>query len=108
MRSRIKAVGPRAAQALVNGARVRAALAGRVLADVEDVRALAGPVLRHRLVLSYAAQADDVDAEGVVARLLEAVPCPGREAAAPRPGWMRRLWDALRRPAPAYGSLPSR
>ncbi|MFM8385497.1 MAG: AAA family ATPase [Planctomycetia bacterium] len=96
--------GPRAAQALVNASRARAALAGRVRADVEDVRALAAPVLRHRLVLSYAAQADGVDAEGVVARLVEDVPCPGRAPAPPPPGWLRRLWDSLRRPAPAYGA----
>jgi MoxR-like ATPase len=98
--------GPRAAQALVNGARVRAALAGRTVPDVEDVRAIAGPVLRHRLVLSYAAQADAVDAERLVAMLLEDVPCPGREAGPPRPSWLRRLWRALARPAPAYGALP--
>jgi MoxR-like ATPase len=100
--------GPRAGQALVNAARVRAALTGRARADVEDVRALAAPVLRHRLVLSYAAQADDLDAEAIVARLVEDVPCPGRDPAPPARGWVRRLWDALRRPAPAYGSLAPR
>ena len=96
--------GPRAAQALVNAGRVRAALEGRPAANVDDVRALAPAVLRHRLVLSYGAQADDVDAERIVALLLEKVPCPGRQPGPPQKGWARRLWDALRRPAPAYGT----
>ena len=96
--------GPRAAQALVNAGRVRAALQGRATADVDDVRALAPAVLRHRLVLSYGAQADDVDAERVVGLLLERVPCPGRASGPPKRGWARRLWEALSRPAPAYGA----
>jgi MoxR-like ATPase len=95
--------GPRAAQALVNGSRVRAALRGRAVPTFDDVRALAPAVLRHRLVLSYGAQADDVDADRLVALLLEKVPCPGRQSGPPKRGWARRLWEALKRPAPAYG-----
>jgi MoxR-like ATPase len=96
--------GPRAAQALVNGSRVRAALHGRAAPTMDDVRALAPAVLRHRLVLSYGAQADDVDAERIVALLLERVPCPGRTPGPPKKGWARRVWDTLRRPAPLYGA----
>ena len=52
--------GPRGSQALVLGAKARAALRGEAAADVDDVRALILPALRHRVVLSYKAEADGV------------------------------------------------
>ena len=52
--------GPRGSQALVLAAKARAALRGEAAADVDDVRALVVPALRHRLVLSYRAEADGV------------------------------------------------
>jgi MoxR-like ATPase len=52
--------GPRGSQALVFAAKARAALRGEAAADVEDVRALVLPALRHRIVLSYRAEADGV------------------------------------------------
>ena len=45
-----------------------------------------------------------IDADRLVALLLEKVPCPGREAGPPKRGWARRMWEALKRPAPAYGA----
>jgi len=66
--------GPRAPQALVLGAKVRALLEGRLTADTADVRALALPVLRHRLIPSFAAEADGVTADEIVRRLLEHTP----------------------------------
>jgi MoxR-like ATPase len=66
--------GPRAGQALVLGAKSRALLEGRSAASPEDVRAVAAPVLRHRILLNFQAEADGVDADQIVARLLEAVP----------------------------------
>ncbi len=68
--------GPRAGQALVVGAKARALLDGRSVAAPADVRAIALPVLRHRLVLNFQAEADGVDADRVVAQLLESVPEP--------------------------------
>jgi MoxR-like ATPase len=65
---------PRAGQALVLGAKSRALLEGRSAASPEDVRAVAPPVLRHRILLNFQAEADGVDADQIVARLLEAVP----------------------------------
>jgi MoxR-like ATPase len=65
--------GPRGSQALVLAAKARAALNGEAAADVEDVRALVVPVLRHRLVLSYRAEAEgvrDVDVLEKVQRAL--------------------------------------
>ncbi|AKF06227.1 MoxR protein [Sandaracinus amylolyticus] len=64
--------GPRASQALVIGAKARAVLDGRFAAEVEDVRALATPVLRHRIVPSFRAEAEGVRAADLVQRLLEA------------------------------------
>jgi MoxR-like ATPase len=58
--------GPRGSQALVLAAKGRAALRGEAAADVDDVRALLVPALRHRLVLSYRAEADGVRAEDVL------------------------------------------
>ena len=68
--------GPRAGQALILGAKARALLHGRSVAAPEDVRAAALPVLRHRILLNFQAEADGVDADQIVARLLEAVPAP--------------------------------
>ena len=65
--------GPRASQALILGAKARAVLQGRFAAEVEDVRALALPVLRHRIVPSYRAQSEGVRASDLVQRLLAAV-----------------------------------
>jgi MoxR-like ATPase len=65
--------GPRGPQALVLAAKARAALRGDAAADVEDVRALVLPVLRHRLVLSYRAEAEGVRDEDVLKRVMAAV-----------------------------------
>jgi MoxR-like ATPase len=68
--------GPRAGQSLVLAAKARALLQGRLAATREDVRALAAPVMRHRLLLSFAAEAEGKSADDVVAALLDAVPFP--------------------------------
>jgi len=65
--------GPRAGQALILGAKARALLHGRSVAAPEDVRAVALPVLRHRILLNFQAEADGVDADQIVGRLLESV-----------------------------------
>src|SRR3954471_16940642 len=64
---------PRASQYLILGAKARAILAGKYHVDFDDVKSLAGPVLRHRLVLNFHARADGVDADALVRRLLETV-----------------------------------
>ena len=63
--------GPRGSQALVLAAKARAALNGEAAADVADIRALALPALRHRLVLGYRADVDGVRDEDVVRTILE-------------------------------------
>ncbi len=66
--------GPRAGQALILAAKSRAALEGRTSVTIEDIRAMARPVLRHRLVTTYAAQAEGQTPDTIIGRLLEDVP----------------------------------
>ncbi|TWT33567.1 ATPase RavA [Posidoniimonas corsicana] len=63
--------GPRASQFLVLAAKARAALAGRHCVEADDLKAVAAPVLRHRIVTNFNAEADGVTADDVVAALLE-------------------------------------
>jgi len=58
--------GPRASQALILGAKARAVLAGRFAAEVEDVRALVGPIMRHRIVMNFRGEAEGVPALSVL------------------------------------------
>jgi len=68
--------GTRAAQFLVLGAKARALLQGRAHVMVEDIQALVAPVLRHRVLLNYRAEADGIRVEEVIKRLVAAVPLP--------------------------------
>ena len=62
--------GPRASQYLVLGAKCHAALNGKFSPDIEDVKAVAAPILRHRLVRNYKAEADGFSMEKIIASLL--------------------------------------
>jgi len=66
----------RAAQALVLGAKARALLQGRTSPGFEDVRALARPVLRHRVLVNFQAQSEKVTTDSLISKLLDAVPVP--------------------------------
>ncbi len=68
--------GPRAGQALVLAAKARALLAGRFAVTLDDIRALAAPVLRHRILLTFEAEAENITRDRVVQDLLAAVPGP--------------------------------
>jgi MoxR-like ATPase len=63
--------GPRASQALMLAVRARAVLDGRFAPSMDDVLAMAGPVLRHRMALSFAARADGVQMDEVIDRLCD-------------------------------------
>jgi MoxR-like ATPase len=63
--------GPRASQYLILGAKARAALEGRFAPSKDDVRAVAMLVLRHRLVTTFAAEAEGVSAPDIVEKLIE-------------------------------------
>jgi MoxR-like ATPase len=65
--------GPRAGQALLLGAKATALLDGRPAPALDDVTAVALPVLRHRVLVNYQAEADRIDPDHVIARLLDAV-----------------------------------
>ncbi|GIW94302.1 MAG: ATPase AAA [Pirellulaceae bacterium] len=66
--------GPRASQYLVLGAKARAALYGRPYVSLEDIRAVARPVLRHRLKMNFLAESEGITAEWILDRLLESTP----------------------------------
>jgi MoxR-like ATPase len=68
--------GPRAGQALVLGAKAHALLSGRAAVTPDDVRRVAQPVLRHRVLPNFAADADAVTAEQIVAAVIRHVPAP--------------------------------
>ena len=66
--------GPRAVQFLVLGAKARALLAGRSHVTCEDIRALAKPVLRHRLVMSFLAESEGMSADKLIDQLVDETP----------------------------------
>src|SRR5205807_3398665 len=74
--------GPRASQYLILGGKARAILHGRLHVTTEDIREVALPVLRHRLVTTFNADADGVTTDDIVGRLIQAIPLPQEEAAA--------------------------
>jgi len=62
--------GPRASQYLIIGAKVNAALRGKYSPDIEDVKAIAVPILRHRISRNYKAEADGISVEKIIESLL--------------------------------------
>ena len=68
--------GPRASQQLVLGAKARALMQGRHHVTLDDVEALAYPVLRHRIVPTFNAEAEGVSVDDLISRLLKEVPRP--------------------------------
>jgi MoxR-like ATPase len=69
--------GTRAGQYLVLGAKARALLQGRTHVSAEDIRTLAPPVLRHRILVNYRAEAEGTSVDAVIRKLLETVSEPG-------------------------------
>jgi MoxR-like ATPase len=74
--------GPRASQYLVLGAKARAVLHGRYHATCEDVRAVVAPVLRHRIVTNFNAEAEGIKPDHIIRRLIAAIPESDLETAA--------------------------
>ena len=68
--------GPRACQCLISAGKVRALLKGRVHVSIEDIEALALPVLRHRIVPTFSAESEGMDSDKIIAKLLSSVPRP--------------------------------
>jgi len=67
----------RAPQQLILGGKARALMQGRYHVSFDDVRALAGPVMRHRVLMNFHAESEKVTSDQIIAQLLEAVPVPG-------------------------------
>ncbi len=68
--------GPRASQNLILGAKTRAALDGRLVAQLDDVKAVAVPVLMHRMVLSFGAKSSGMTSEQIIHKLIGNIPVP--------------------------------
>ncbi|KAA1262443.1 ATPase RavA [Rubripirellula obstinata] len=66
--------GPRAVQFLILGGKARALLEGRFHVSVDDIAALAAPVLRHRMVVNFAAESDGITSDDVIQRIVDATP----------------------------------
>jgi MoxR-like ATPase len=66
----------RAAQYLVLGSKARALVRGRYNVNFDDIRALAGPVLRHRILTNFHAESEQVSSDELIGRLLETIPVP--------------------------------
>jgi MoxR-like ATPase len=65
--------GPRASQALMQGVRARAVIDRRLAPSIDDILALAHPILRHRMALTFAARADGVTIDGIIDLLCERI-----------------------------------
>jgi MoxR-like ATPase len=66
--------GPRASQYLIVGAKARAVLEGRFFVTIADVKAVAHPVLRHRIIANFSAEAEGVTTDKIIDKLLEVIP----------------------------------
>ena len=72
---------PRGMQALIRGGRAYCALAGRTAVSVEDIRKAARPALRHRIILNFEGEAEQISVDSIVNAILESVPTPAKDAA---------------------------
>jgi MoxR-like ATPase len=70
---------PRAAQGLVLGAKVLALRSGRFAVSIDDVKAIALPVLRHRIILNFEGEAEGIDADRLLSEVMETVEASSRE-----------------------------
>ncbi len=84
--------GPRASQYLIIGAKARAILRGRYYVTIDDIRAIAHPVLRHRIVTNFSAEAEGMTADKIIDKLLEVV--PAKEAELEKDASLPRLTGA--------------
>ncbi len=74
--------GPRACQYLILGGKARAILHGRLHVTTDDIRMVAYPVLRHRLVTTFNADAEGISTDDIIHKLIKVIPLPLEEAAA--------------------------
>ena len=72
--------GPRASQYLILGGKARALLKGRFYVSTEDIRAVAHPVLRHRIITNFSAEAEGINPDKIIDMLIQAIPAHDTEA----------------------------
>lgn len=70
---------PRGLQAIIRGARIHCVLDGRTAVSIEDVKRLALPSLRHRVILNFQGEAESKNVDAIVSELVEGVPVPGKD-----------------------------
>ncbi len=100
--------GPRAAQNIILGAKARAILHGRYAVTSEDIRAVCYPVLRHRIFTNFNADAEGVDVDQVIEKILQAIPEPSYGEAVPTRGRAGRVPVAAAEvPGPSPGAVPA-
>jgi len=102
--------GPRAAQNMTLGAKARTILRGRYAVTADDVRAMAFPVLRHRIFTNFNADAEGIDPEQVIQKILETVPeqSYGEPLAPRRPARRQPTPEAPVAPPPPAHAAPAR
>jgi len=71
--------GPRSGQYLILGGKARAILQGRFYVSCEDIREVAAPVLRHRIITNFNAEAEGVTSDSIVKKLVEMIPASESE-----------------------------
>ena len=74
--------GPRASQYLILGGKAKAVLHGRLHVTTEDIREVAYPVLRHRLMTTFNADSEGITTDDIIRKVIQAVPPPQEEGAA--------------------------
>lgn len=72
---------PRGMQALIRGARAFCLLEGRTAVSVDDIRRVAKPALRHRIILNFEGEAEQIDTDFLIGKILETTPTPAQSAA---------------------------
>ena len=72
---------PRGMQALIRGARAYCLLSGRTAVSIEDIKRVALPSLRHRLILNFEGEAEQVNADDLIGEIVETIPTPAKGAA---------------------------
>jgi MoxR-like ATPase len=85
--------GPRASQYLVLGAKARAVLSGRYCVSGDDIRAVALPVLRHRIRTNFNADAEGISPDSIIGRLIESIPAVEKNQQDGRPTQVFRAAD---------------
>src|SRR5581483_6171102 len=76
--------GPRASQYLILGGKARAILHGRMHVTTDDIKAVAPPVLRHRVMTTFHADTEGITTDAIIEKLLAAVPVPGENGSKSR------------------------